>query len=162
MKNHGLYMFRPTRLLLHPCNHHHPHPHPPPPHHHDHDHDLIIIIITIMMKKKKKKKKKKNKKKNNKNKNKNKNMMMMMMMMMMMVDDHGSHIHLILRVHRHGPSKNTQAFRNSGAEQRQGCTVHVYTSHKKGNLWRMVDLIALLTSNHPIPALNDPGAVNSA
>ena len=152
-------MFRPTRLLLHPCNHHHPHPHPPP-HHHDHDHDLIIIIITIMMKKKKKKKKKKNnKKKNNKNKNKNKNMMMMMMMM---VDDHGSHIHLILRVHRHGPSKNTQAFRNSGAEQRQGCTVHVYTSHKKGNLWRMVDLIALLTSNHPIPALNDPGAVNSA
>jgi hypothetical protein len=62
-----------------------------------------------------------------------------MMMMMTMTDDddadddddgeyhgdhhdHGSHIHL----HIESPStwhvKNTQPFRNSGAEQRQGCT----------------------------------------
>ena len=42
------------------------------------------------------------------------NMMKMVKMMMMTIMDH---IYI----------KNTQPFRNSGAEQRQGCTVHVFT-----------------------------------
>ena len=43
-------------------------------------------------------------------------------------DDHGSHIHLHLHIESL-PTwhfKNTQPFRNSGAEQRQGCTEHVF------------------------------------
>ena len=49
-------------------------------------------------------------------------MMMIIMMMMMIID----HIYIyILKVHRHGIFKNTQRFRDSGAEQRQGCAEHV-------------------------------------
>ena len=45
------------------------------------------------------------------------NMMKMVKMMMMMTMTIMDHIYI----------KNTQPFRNSGAEQRQGCTVHVFT-----------------------------------
>jgi DNA modification methylase len=55
-------------------------------------------------------------------------MMMIMMMMMMMIydddydDDDGSHIHLHIESPPTWHFKNTQPFRNSDAEQRQGCT----------------------------------------
>jgi hypothetical protein len=41
--------------------------------------------------------------------------------------DHGSHIHLHIESPPTWHFKNTQPFRNSGAEQRQGCTEHVST-----------------------------------
>ena len=41
-------------------------------------------------------------------------------------DDHGSHIHIESPPTWH--FKNMQLFRNSGAEQRQGCTEHVLTA----------------------------------
>ena len=40
--------------------------------------------------------------------------------------DHGSHIHLHIESPPTWDFKSTQPFRNSGAEQRQGCTAHVY------------------------------------
>ena len=53
-------------------------------------------------------------------------MMMMMLLMMMMIIDHRSHIHTV-HLHIESPPtwhfRNMQPFRNSGAEQRQGCTV---------------------------------------
>jgi fructoselysine-6-P-deglycase FrlB-like protein len=47
-------------------------------------------------------------------------MVMTMMMAIMMIMDH---IYIyILKDHRHGISRKPKPFRNSGAEQRQGCT----------------------------------------
>ena len=42
-------------------------------------------------------------------------------------DDNGSHIHLHIESPPTWHFKNTQPFRESGAEQRQGCTEIVYT-----------------------------------
>jgi len=39
--------------------------------------------------------------------------------------DHGSHIHLHIESPPTRHFKSTQPFRNSGAEQRQGCTKHL-------------------------------------
>ena len=43
-------------------------------------------------------------------------------------DDHGSHIHIHIESPPTWHFKNMQLFRNSGAEQRQGCTEHVITA----------------------------------
>jgi len=42
-------------------------------------------------------------------------------------DHHGSHIHLQTESPPTWHFKNSQPFRNSGAEQRQGCTEHCYS-----------------------------------
>ena len=49
-------------------------------------------------------------------------------------DDHGSHIHLHIESPPTWHFKNTQAFLNSGAVQRQGCTAHVFLSLVDGEL----------------------------
>ena len=62
-------------------------------------------------------------------------MMMIMMMMIMNMDheswilDHGSHIHLHIESPPIWHFRNTQPLRNSGADQRQGCTDVQYVLH---------------------------------